>query len=106
MKATVRVISSDSPRRPWGIRAASRSVASFWPLAIVSGVQITPGETSERLRGGPDEDLVERHAPRTADGEGDDLGGDGDLIVQLLRALLSLGVRDVVGQLGRHGAGL
>jgi hypothetical protein len=31
--------------------------------------------------GRPDEDLVERHAAGAGDGEGDDLGVDGELLV-------------------------
>jgi hypothetical protein len=55
-------------------------------------------------------DLVERHAPRARDGERDDLGdvlrSDRQVLDELLCGPLGLGVRDVVGQLGRDGAGI
>ena len=65
---------------------------------------------SHGLRGGADEDLVERHALRSADGEGDDVGdvlrGDAHLGRRCLVGSLAGGVGNVVGELGRDGAGL
>jgi hypothetical protein len=62
------------------------------------------------LRGGAYEDLVERHALRPADGEGDDVGdvlrGDAHLGRGCLVGSLAGGVGDVVGELGHDGAGL
>src|SRR5204863_9062954 len=66
--------------------------------------------SSAGLRGRANEDLVERHPPRARDGERNDLGdvlrADREVADEVLGGLLGLGVRDVVGQLGRHGAGL
>ena len=66
--------------------------------------------SSPGLGGGPDEDLVERHAARPGDGEGDDLrdvvGGDCRGRVELLDSPLGLTVGDVIRELGRDGAGL
>ena len=65
---------------------------------------------SAGLGGGPYEDFVDRQPAGAGDGESDDLGdvlgGDGQLPIQLFRALLGLGVGDVVGQLCRDGAWL
>jgi hypothetical protein len=55
-------------------------------------------------------DLVVRHVLRAANGEGDGLGdvlgGDVRLDGRLLHGTLAVGVGDVLGQLGRDGAGL
>ena len=52
------------------------------------------------LRGGSDEELVDRDAARSGDGEADDLrdvvGGDRRGVVELLDRLLGLAVGDVV----------
>jgi hypothetical protein len=52
--------------------------------------------SSQGLGGGSDEDLVQRHAARPRDGEGDDLGdvvgGDRGGRVELLDSLLGLAV--------------
>jgi hypothetical protein len=62
------------------------------------------------LRRRSDEDLVERHPSRPRDRERDDLGDvfglDGQVLDERLGRTLGVGVRDVIGQLCRDGAGL
>ena len=69
----------------------------------------SPRLRSHCLHGGTHEDLVERHALRAADGEGDDVGDvarrDGP-VEGLLGDPLAGGVGDVVGEFRRGGAGL
>src|SRR5271163_3384112 len=62
------------------------------------------------LPGWPQQDLVDGQAAWTAEDERDDLSdvcsGDLGLVVELLDALFSVGVGDVVRQLGGHDAWL
>src|ERR1017187_80289 len=99
---------TETPVRPSGL-------CSIIAPSVVNGSRAaaaTPARWgwSARLCCGTDEDLVERHAPRPGDGEHDDfrdvLGPDGEVLDELLRGLLGLGAGNVVGELGRHRAGL
>jgi hypothetical protein len=67
------------------------------------------GWVSAGLGSGAEQDLVEGQPSWPGDGErdhvGDVVGGDGQLGVELLGVLLYVRVGDVVGQLGRDGAG-
>jgi hypothetical protein len=61
------------------------------------------------LVGRSQQDFVQRHPSGAGDSERDHLsdvlGGDGQLLVELLGGLFHRRVGDVVGQLGGHGAG-
>src|SRR5205809_1869611 len=102
-------------KRPARARHTTTGVAPAYSLKATAVVRVgsnAPAAVENRLHGlcgGAYEDLVERHALRPADGEGDDvgdvLGGDADLGGRFLGRLLAVGVGDVVGELGRDGAG-